>query len=241
MGLSMNLKNTIRDVINLTGFDLVRLSNSPRKTLLGMASYNFQSVIDIGANEGQFAKEISKFFPHASLFCFEPLEAPFRTLSEWASKQGERVRCYNMALGESKGEVMMHQHESHSPSSSLLPTTETCHALYPQTRAEHLTTIQITTMDEALADLLPSMPKDILIKLDVQGFEDRVLRGGRHVLSQCRAIILEVSIEPLYHSQANFHVINNLLHEAGLSYAGNLNQVFAADGRVVFLDAVFVR
>lgn len=237
----MNLKNAIRSVVNRTGFDLVRLNKSPRKTLLGMAGYNFQSVIDVGANKGQFAQEISEFFPHAHLFCFEPLDAPFRTLSEWASKQGPRVRCYNMALGESKGEVTMHQHEDHSPSSSLLATTETCHVLYPQTRAERMTTIQISTMDEALADALPAMPRDILLKLDVQGFEDRVLRGGRHVLSQCRAVILEVCVEPLYQSQANFQVINNLLYEAGLNYVGNLDQAIGADGRVLFLDAVFVR
>jgi FkbM family methyltransferase len=237
----MKLKNAIRDVVNRTGFDLVRLNKSPKKTLLGMAGYNFRTVIDVGANKGQFAKEISKFFPQAKLYCFEPLDAPFRTLSEWASQQGKRVQCYNTALGESKGEVTMHQHEDHSPSSSLLATTDTCHALYPQTRAEHLTTIQITTMDEALAEALPGMPRDILIKLDVQGFEDRVLLGGRHVLSQCRAVILEVCVEPLYQSQANFQIINNLLYEAGFKYAGNLDQAFGADGRVVFLDAVFVR
>ena len=237
----MNVKAIIRLAMNRVGFDLVRIHRSPKHTLLGMAGFNFQTVIDVGANKGQFAKEISAFFPGAHLYCFEPLEGPFRVLSTWAESQGGRVHCFNTALGETQGEVEMHQHDDHSPSSSLLATTENCHELYPQTRAKHTTTIRITTMDEALGDVLANMPRDILLKLDVQGFEDRVLRGGRQVLTQCRAVVLEVCVEPLYQAQANFQSITNLLYDAGFTYAGNLDQAFGEDGRVVFLDAVFLR
>jgi FkbM family methyltransferase len=237
----MNLKKTLRSVVNRTGFDVVRLHSSPRRTLLGLVGHEFRSVIDVGANKGQFAKEISALFPHAQLFCFEPLEEPFRALSEWAGLQGGRVRCYKTALGESEGVVTMQEHSDHSPSSSLLATTETCQELYPQTRAAQSTSIRIATMDEVLADELPKIPRDILLKLDVQGFEDRVIRGGRGVLSQCHAVILEVCVAPLYQAQANFQVLNNLLYEAGFSYVGNLDQVFGPDGKVVFLDAVFSR
>ena len=237
----MSITNTIRSAFNQLGFDIVRLNKSPRKTLLGMAGFNFKSVIDVGANRGQFAREISTFFPKAHIYCFEPLDAPYRELVSWAGEQGGRVRCFNTALGESQGEVAMHQHDNHSPSSSLLAATDTCHELYPQTRAEHLTTIQITTMDQALGDLLPDMPRDILLKLDVQGFEDRVLRGGAHVLSLSRAVVLEVNVQPLYQMQANFQVITGLLYDAGFKYVGNMDQAYGRDGRVSFLDAVFVR
>ena len=237
----MPITSTIRSAFNQLGFDLVRLNKSPRKTLLGMTGFNFQSVIDVGANRGQFAREISAFFPKAQIYCFEPLDAPYRELVNWAEQQGRRVRCFNTALGETEGEEAMHQHDDHSPSSSLLAATDTCHELYPQTRAEHLTTIQITTMDRALGATLPDMPRDILLKLDVQGFEDRVLRGGSQVLSQCRAVVLEVSVQPLYQAQANFRVITGLLYDAGFHYAGNMDQAYSQDGRVVFLDAVFLR
>jgi FkbM family methyltransferase len=237
----MNFKNTIRSAVNRIGFDLVRLSQSPRKTLLGMTDLNFRSVIDVGANSGQFAREISAFFPHAHIYCFEPLDEPYRELNEWAAHQGGRVHCFKTALGESRGEIAMHQHDNHSPSSSLLAATSTCHELYPQTRAEHLTTIQMTTMDHALGEILAHMPRDTLLKLDVQGFEDRVLRGGPQVLSQCKVVVLEVSVKPLYQAQANFRVLTDMLYDAGFQYAGNLDQAYGKDGRVVFLDAVFVR
>jgi FkbM family methyltransferase len=237
----MTFKNTIRSAVNRMGFDLVRLTHSPRKSLLGMTGFNFRSVIDVGANRGQFAREISVFFPQANIYCFEPLDGPYTELTEWAAQQGGRVHCFKTALGESRGEIAMHQHDDHSPSSSLLAATDTCHTLYPQTSAEHLTTVQITSMDDALGEIWPHMPRDILLKLDVQGFEDRVLRGGPQVLSQCKVVVLEVSVQPLYLAQANFQVITNLLYDAGFEYAGNLDQHYGGDGRVVFLDAVFVR
>lgn len=237
----MSMKSLVRGAFNKAGIDVVPLRRSPSRTLLGLANARFGSIIDVGANRGQFAREVSAFFPQARLFCFEPLPGPYAELSAWAATQGGRVQCFDTALGEAAGEMPMHQHDDNLASSSLLAATDTCHALYPQTRAEHLTTIRIDTLDAVLGPALDAMPRDILLKLDVQGFEDRVLRGGPRVLAQCRAVILEVSIEPLYQQQADFHALSSLLHAAGLKYAGNLEQVYAEDGRVAFLDAVFRR
>jgi hypothetical protein len=84
------------------------------------------------------------------------------------------------------------------------------------------------------------MPREILLKLDVQGSEDRVLRGGTRVLSKCRAVVLEASLDPLYERQADFLGLAQFLRGAGFTYVGNLDQSYGADGRVMFLDAVFV-
>lgn len=238
----MRLKKIVRSGVNRFGFDVVRLQRSPKRTLLGLSRLNIGTVIDVGANQGQFARNIIEFFPRAELYCFEPLEGPFRKLSAWAKARDGRVHCFHMALGDREGEAEMHLHEQHTPSSSLLAATDTCHRLYPQTQAERMTRIRISTLDVALeSSVLHRMPRDILLKIDVQGFEDHVLRGGRRVLSQCRAVLLEVSLEPLYEGQAVFHGLTQLLHEAGFRYAGNLDQTYGEDGRVVFLDAIFLR
>lgn len=237
----MSLKNTVRSAVNRLGFDVIRLKRSPQRTLLGLPRLNIGTIIDVGANQGQFARMISDFFPRAELYCFEPLEEPFRQISAWAQAQNSRVHCFQLALGEQEGEMEMHLHEQHTPSSSLLAATDTCHRLYPQTQAERMTRIRVSTLDQALEDALDHMPREILLKLDVQGFEDRVLRGGTRVLSQCQAVVLEVCLDPLYEEQADFHGLAQLLHTAGFRYAGNLNQAYGEDGRVIFLDAVFVR
>ncbi len=237
----MGLKQMLRAAVNQVGFDIVRLNRSPRETLLGLSHKNMSAVIDVGANQGQFARMITNFFPQAELYCFEPLDGPFRELSSWAATMQGRVHCFQLALGEQTGEMEMHMHEEHTPSSSLLAATATCHDLYPQTVAEHLTTIKVSTLDKELEGILESVSGKILLKLDVQGFEDRVLRGGQGVMSRCHAVILEVCLDPLYDGQANFRGLSEMLHEAGFRYAGNFDQVYGDDGRVVFLDAMFVK
>ncbi|NCO18655.1 MAG: FkbM family methyltransferase [Gammaproteobacteria bacterium] len=237
----MGLKNALRGGVNRLGFDVIRLHRSPKCTLLGLSGLDIGTIIDVGANQGQFAQMISGFFPKAELYCFEPLEDPFRKLSAWAQTQKGRARCFQLALGDREGEAEMHLHEQHTPSSSLLVATDTCHRLYPQTQAEFMTPIPVSTLDVALEDALDRMPRDILLKLDVQGFEDRVLRGAGRMLALCKAVVLEVGVDPLYEGQADFHGLEHLLHEAGFRYAGNLDQTYGEDGRVVFLDAVFVR
>ena len=235
------MKNTIRRGINRLGFDVIRLKRSPKRTLLGLAGHHIASIIDVGANKGQFARMISDFFPRAELYCFEPLADPYRELSAWAQTQNGRVQCFQLALGMQEEEAEMHLHEWHTPSSSLLASTDNCHQLYPQTQTERMTPVSISTLDGALKDALDNMQPGILLKLDVQGFEDRVLQGGSLVLSKCRAVLLEVCLEPLYEEQADFLDLAQLMYDAGFRYAGNFDQAYGDDGRVVFMDAVFMR
>jgi len=56
-----------------------------------------------------------------------------------------------------------------------------------------------------------------------------------------KASILEVCLDKLYEGQAEFKEITELLYELGFKYAGNLNQTYADDGHVIFIDAVFVK
>ena len=239
--LNMSIKNSIRRFANIFGIDIVRLYQRPQQTMLGMRSRNIESVIDCGANEGQFGRSISGVFPKSKLYCFEPLEEPYKKLAAWAQTQNGRVQCFNVALGDHEGEVEMHRHDEHTPSSSLLTSTAHGRQLFPQTSIESLTKVPLTTLDKALYRYIDQMPGDILLKLDVQGFEDRVLRGAAGVLAKSSACVLEVCLDSLYEGQAQFFDLACLLKVAGYHYAGNLDQVYAEDGRVVYLDAVFLK
>jgi len=236
----MGLKKILRSSFNRLGFDVVSIERSPKNSLLGLSRLKFGTIIDVGANQGQFARMISGFFPQAEIYCFEPLSDPFEKLSSWAHTQNHRVKCFNVALGDKEGEMDMHLHVQHTPSSSLLAATDVCHSLYPQTREENIERIKISTLDNVFGSRVNKMEQHILLKLDVQGYEDRVLRGGQYFLSQCRAVLLEASLDPLYNGQADFYGLVQILYDAGFRYAGNLDQTYSKDGRVVFLDAVFV-
>lgn len=235
------IRTPVKRLFHTFGLDIVRLKNVPRGTLAGLRHRPIRTVIDCGANQGQFARYISSLFPDASLYCFEPLREPFQSLTAWVATQGNSVCCFNVALGHREGEVVIHQHVNHSVSSSLLVSTDHEVSVFPQTLNQREVTVPLSTLDSALEYFLDEMAPEILLKLDVQGYEDRVLRGAANLLQRVHACLLEVSVDPMYAGQATFKDLVMLLDEYDLEYAGNLDQSYGEDGRVMWLDALFVR
>ena len=234
-------KDLVKKAFNLAGLDIIRACQNPRHTMLGIKRLPVRTVIDVGANEGQFAKWISSIFSEARIYCFEPLPRPFKALNGWAESRAGMVKTFNAALGDEEGIVQMHRHLEHDTSSSLLDTTNTGEKLYPFTKKQDVVTIKITTLDKAMASLSAELVSDVLLKLDVQGYEDRVIRGSLETLGKTRVCILEVCLDSLYDGQASFIGLLNQMRAMGFRYAGNLEQSYAHDGHVVFLDAVFLK
>jgi hypothetical protein len=92
-----------------------------------------------------------------------------------------------------------------------------------------------------MMDVSNILKPEILIKLDVQGYEDRVIRGGMNLFKRSKACILEIILDQLYHEQASFRDIFLLLDELGYCYSGNFDQVCDNDGRIIYVDSLFVR
>ena len=239
MGISAVARNLIKAGLQLIGLDLLRAKNSPRLTLLGLREMPIRSIIDVGANTGQFARDMRRFFPQATIFSFEPLPDPFMELDAWAATQGGHVRTFNLALGESSGEIPMHCHVDHTPSSSMLTATDLNAAYHPFIKAQRSCTVRIDRLDDVLSAVKTPLDQDLLLKLDVQGYEDRVLRGAPKTLRSASACVLEVGLDSLYEDQADLLTLVSLLSDAGFAYAGNLSQSYADDGHVIWLDAVF--
>jgi FkbM family methyltransferase len=233
-------KELVKRTANFFGADIVRLPHSPKVMLLGIRRLPIRTVIDVGANSGQFAKYARSMFPKAHLYCFEPLPKPFEQLQQWASSQQD-VTLFNLALGDLEGMGTMFHHVEHNTSSSLLATTELNEALYPFTKKQNEISVTLSTLDKTLEGAAKSLSPEILIKLDVQGYEERVISGGSRTFMQAKACIVEVNLDGLYSGQADFKRLVLMLYELGFRYAGNLDQHFDEDGHVIFLDAGFIK
>jgi FkbM family methyltransferase len=233
------IKATIKKMLSLADLHVQRKSQDPQHTLMGLKNQSISTVLDIGANEGQFARYILRHFPNADIFCFEPLKNPFERLRAWGQSHAN-VRVYNLALGESEGVSEIFLHRDHTPSSSLLKTTALSHAIYPQTNRQETERITIRRLDSVVT-ALPNPPKDnVLIKIDVQGFEGHVIRGGRTVFSGAKACVVEICLDDLYEGQGTFKEIFSELDTLSFRYVGNLSQAYADDGHVIYIDALFV-
>ncbi len=234
------LRRVVKGALHRVGLDVVRLRPDEKTKLLGLGRLGVRSVVDVGANVGQFAALAAAALPGAQIHCLEPVPPAFQRLQAFCAGSGGRIHAYNFALGDHEGTAPMWVAADWDMSSSLLQSTEASHRRWPVTRRQTLTEVQLTTLDAFVAREALDLP-DLLVKLDVQGYEASVLRGGVETLRRAKAVILEVNLDPIYDGQATFREIFGLLDGLGFAYAGNLEQSPAADGHVIYLDAVFQR
>ena len=111
---------------------------------------------------------------------------------------------------------------------------------YPHSADHEEIEVTIDTLDSIL--LPDSLEENILIKMDVQGFEDEVIKGGKEVFNAAKIIIVEVSFETLYKDEPLFDGVYSLLKPLGFNYVGNLKQsVNKENGKYLQADCIFIK
>ncbi len=234
------LKNAIRSAFNKRGFQIVPTSQHPVTNFMNLRSLGIDTVLDIGANAGQFATRIHRVLPEAAVHSFEPLPGVFPLLEETFRREGISGKCHPFALGNEDKTEVMHLHVEHSPSSSILPTTEFHRGFDERTRETREESIEIRRLDGLASTLGLSVQSRILIKMDVQGFEKNVILGGMETFGRSKAVLTEICLDPLYEGQPSFAELHDMFTGLGLRYAGNYDQWQQGDGRVVCVDALYV-
>jgi len=137
-------------------------------------SNDFKTVIDIGAFIGAFAYGINTLLPDAQIYSFEPLLENYQKLVNNLAP-ARHFQAFHTALGDQKGEMNFWKSDFMA-SSSALPMAELHKNTFPQSAHATVMTVPVARLD----DYLPSMELEppVLLKIDVQGYEDKVLLGG---------------------------------------------------------------
>lgn len=196
------------------------------------------TILDIGANRGMFSKTAHYVFPGAEIYAFEPLQDCYQDLCKLRDKIA-KFECYNVALADMAGESLIHR-SVYSESSSLLPMDQLHKEAFPYTATVHLERIEKQIMDSILADR--SIKRPVLMKLDVQGYENFVLNGAQQTLKLTDYILCELSFVPLYEGQVLFDDIYRQLISAGFRYSGQIAELRdPRSSRVLQADGLFER
>lgn len=196
------MKKFIKKIINLAGFDLRRysLASTPFGLfVLGIRNFNIDLVIDVGANTGQFSKELRDGGYTGRILSFEPLTIAHDSLLK--NSQGDSLwevfpRC---AIGDIDGEVIINISQN-SVSSSILPMLSSHSNAAPQSSYVSQENTPIHKLDTILPKMIEGF-NSILLKIDAQGFEWKILDGAENVLPHVKAIQLELSLVYLYEGQ----------------------------------------
>jgi FkbM family methyltransferase len=240
------IKSKVLSLIQYLGYGVYNIEfvktleeGQQRQKTKWLENLNIKTVLDIGANEGQFAKYIHEIIPQAKIYSFEPLQDCFKKLVV-NLKELPNFKAFNFALGDIVGESIIYRNH-YSMSSSILPMLESHEQAFPFSKGEmEEEKIKIMRLDDIEHELEIENP--LLIKIDVQGFEDKVINGGSQSIKKAEVLIVEMSTLPLYDSQLLFHDLYLMLRNLGFQYQGNLVQLNSAlDGRIVQIDAIFVK
>jgi FkbM family methyltransferase len=233
------LKRIIRSLAHSSGYEISSLESAQAhrrcvSTLLKEGQVNL--VIDVGANCGQFAGWVREIGYRGSLLSFEPLLEAHERLSKAARGDPFWTVAPRMALGDKPEEIDIHV-SGNSVSSSILPMLLTHQEAEPGSAYIQTEKVQINRLDD-VCQLLPE--NRILLKVDVQGYEKSVLDGAARVLNYCRAIIVEISLVPLYEGQTSAVELWNHLVNLGFQ-AFDLSPGFREQrsGRMLQMDGVF--
>jgi FkbM family methyltransferase len=158
-----------------------------------------RTVLDVGANVGQFALVARRCNPDARIVSFEPFPAAAARLRE-VFADDPHFDLLPLAIAAEPGRQTFHVAAAED-SSSLLPIGERQVEEFAHTRSVGTIEVDVARLDDALADRA-ELAGPVLLKLDTQGTELAVLQGGDRVLGQVTHVILEASFVELYVGQA---------------------------------------
>lgn len=195
------------------------------------------TVVDIGANRGQFSLAVRQWAPGAVVFAFEPLPGPAAIFGS-VFKSDSKILLHKAAIGLKAGKATIHVSAS-DDSSSLLPISQTQEALFPGTGEGRTKTIRVGRLADFIASEDIAAPA--MLKLDVQGYELEALRGCEDMLGRFSQVYVECSFVELYSGQALADEVITWLRERGFLLSGVYNMSYSPNGSAIQGDFLFER
>ncbi|MGH8033029.1 MAG: FkbM family methyltransferase [Luteimonas sp.] len=196
-------------------------------------------VLDVGANVGQFARELRTFYSD-EVISFEPAAQAFAQLQRAARGQ-PRWQVLPFALGRTRGEAVLHTCAS-SDFSSLLRTNDYCGRRFgAEATSAAQETVALHRLDEVLAMTgVNWRNRRIFLKMDTQGFDLEVLEGLGDSLEAVVALQSEVSLIPIYQGMPHWTASIARYEAAGFGVV-DLYPVTREGERVIEYDCLMTR
>ena len=174
-----------------------------------LQGFNFDFIVDVGANRGQFALIARNVFPLAKIHSFEPLEEPGQIFQKIFGND-PNVIFYPYAIGREKTTSTIHVTKD-DDSSSMLPITKTQSTMFPGATEKETRQVTVLPLSQALGDT--SIPPASLLKIDVQGFE--ILSQFRGYFQHTKSVLMDfVTFEKFFENdfgtQTNICTLLNL-------------------------------
>ena len=236
------IKRVFHGVLRRLGYELRPLW-SPTDAFLEqqrlLAGSEPLTIIDAGAHRGESAMMYRGLFPTAAIYSFEPFPESFAAYKKQTAGL-TNVQVFNVALSDRAGEAEFNSNQ-YTATNSLLNTAPEVESVWPggPTDTKEKIRVQTTTLDRFCQE--HSIEAIDLLKLDVQGAEPLVLKGGEHLIrsGKVRLVYTEIMTLPSYTGQLELHEFLRMMQDYGFELFNFFNLNTTPSGQLRQIDAIF--
>jgi FkbM family methyltransferase len=237
------VRDLIRKLLRKSGIEAYRYSihTSTGAHLQRLITHtDIDLVLDVGANAGHYGIGLREHGYTGRIVSFEPLAVAHDRLEAAARGNSGWQVASRMALGDAEGIIDINI-AGNSLSSSILQMLPEHEQAAPGSAFVGSEKVALRRLDQVAPDYLGTA-KSVLLKIDTQGYEDRVLNGATGVLGRIMAIQAELSLVPLYAGQPLFDEMRGKIELLGFGlFAVFPGYVHEQTGQTLQLDGFFLR
>lgn len=200
-GLSVINKNYLENVL-IKNYNQELLKENKILTnviqLFVDANFSPNHIIDVGANKGEWSRQVMRYFPNSYYTIIEPqswLKPSFEDLL-----RNTKVRYYPVGLGQSPGNFQFTIHERDDSSSFIYNSEQASLKGYKQIP------VKVMTINQIIAE--SDFPKPDIIKIDAEGLDIQVLKGGSNILEYVEVLFLEAGVGNRFYENSVIEVVN---------------------------------
>jgi len=182
---------------------LIKISKNPDFAILLVNFINYHKinyVLDIGANIGQFAISIRNAGYKKNILSFEPINQVYKKLIINSSKD-ELWKVYNRCCVGEKNKKVSLNISKNLVSSSIFKVNSLHIENEKNSESTKKIIVNMITLDSLFNKKKNLLNYNMLLKLDVQGYELNVLKGIKKNIKNISAVLCEVSLDRLYFNQ----------------------------------------
>jgi FkbM family methyltransferase len=236
-------RRLLRNGLRSAGFDLLRVdpNRDPGVRLCrALEHFDVDLVLDVGANKGQFAKEIRSAGYQGEIVSFEPLSSAHAELLASASEDPLWQVADRVAVGARKQAVRLNI-AGNSVSSSVLPMSELHRSAALNSGYIAAEDVGMDTLDQLARDYSGRAERPF-VKIDAQGYEWEILDGATETLRRAHGVQCELSLADLYRGQRDWEELRARLDQEGfMLWALREGFTDPRNGRTLQCDGVFFR
>lgn len=206
-----------------------------------LTAFDVDCVIDVGANQGQYATTLRRDVGFAgTILSFEPNPEIF-TILERRATGDRRWHVFNMALSDFDGMAHFNIMAADQFSSLERPAVE----LDPIFADRNKVTRQVEMQCRRLSGLLPELRAAHgftrpFLKMDTQGHDLAVCEGAVEVLADLTGVQTELAVRPIYEGGTGYRTMIEWLEGRGFAPSAFFANNKGHFPLLVEMDGIFV-